>query len=67
VWQPDQAATASLARPFGPLAMARRNGRKAEALGQNRPFTVHVFFYFQKLFFLKILRKLVYISEIHRK
>jgi hypothetical protein len=51
VWQPDRATAASPVRPFGPLAMAGHNGRKAEALGWNQSFTVHAFFYFQKLIF----------------
>jgi hypothetical protein len=51
VWQPDWAAVASLVSPFGPLGMAGRNSRKAEALGRNRTFTVHAFFYFQKIDF----------------
>jgi hypothetical protein len=42
---------ASLVSPFGPLGMAGCNGRKAEALGRNRTFTVHAFFYFQKINF----------------
>jgi hypothetical protein len=37
--------------PWGLLAMAGHNGRKAEALGWNQSFTVHAFFYFQKLIF----------------
>jgi hypothetical protein len=42
---------ASLVSPFGPLGMAGRNSRKAEALGRNQTFIVHAFFYFQKINF----------------
>jgi hypothetical protein len=49
---------ASLVRPFGLLAIAGRNGRKAEALGRSRPFTVHTFFYFQKSIFVQNSQKI---------